>query len=577
MASRANRVAPLAAPFLLYACISVVLIGRPVIGHLGSTAMGTGADPSAFIWFLKWWPELLRHGWDPLHSDLIWAPEGFNMTWTPTMPAPAVVMAPLTEAAGPIVSYNVLLLLAPALSGWGAFLLCRAAGADYFPSVAGGYIFGFSSYLMGHAPAHPNLSLVTPVPLAAYLALRRLQAGIGARWFVAGLTGVLVFEFLTSTEVFLTLTLMAFATLGIAALIYRDRRPELGDVLRLTVIAYAVTGLLVSPFVYASFSDPNRLTTLDPFVQSLDPISLLVPTELTALGGSAFDSVSSRFAAGPGELGGYLGPVLIGILAVFAWQHRRERRTVLLLAVFALAIVLAMGPRLSVLGEITAVRLPWALFVHLPIFKLVLPVRMLLYAWIPVAVAVALWLSSRRSWWRWALVAVAAVTLLPNTSYSVAPPLYAQPPAKVPFWHSSRSVPEFFSDGTVQRLLGGKRALLIPYGWANDGEDMLWQAAAEMSFSMPEAYLGATIPSEFLCWPVAVNLLGGRYSAEDRREFLAFLADHDVDAVVVGDDFARDARPLVSVLGRPRVTGGVHLYPVPPGPAGSPPAACRAG
>ena len=271
---------------------------------------------------------------------------------------------------------------------------------------------------------------------------------------------------------------MAFATLGLAALIYRDRRAELGDVLRLIVIAYALTGLLVSPFVYASFSDPNRLTTLDPFVQSLDPISLLVPTELTALGGSAFDSVSRRFIAPPGELGGYLGPVLAGILAAFAWQHRRERRTVLLLAVFALAIVLSMGPRLSVLGDITAIRLPWALFVHLPITKLVLPVRMLLYAWIPVAVAVALWLSSRRSWWRWALVAVAAVTLLPNTSYSVAPPLYAQPPAQVPFWHSPRPVPEFFSDGTAQRLLGGKRALLIPYGWANNAEDMLWQASA---------------------------------------------------------------------------------------------------
>ena len=96
----------------------------------------------------------------------------------------------------------MLLLLAPALSGWSAFLLCRAAGASYFPSVAGGYIFGFSSYLMGHAPAHPNLSLVTPCRSR----LPGVEATPGRdrrRWFVAGLTGVLVFEFLTSTEVFL--------------------------------------------------------------------------------------------------------------------------------------------------------------------------------------------------------------------------------------------------------------------------------------------------------------------------------------------------------------------------------------
>ena len=401
---RLRKALLISAPFLLYTCISIVLIGRPVIEHLGSTTMGTHGDPAQFAWALKWWPQALANGWDPLHTPVAWAPSGFNVSWGTAIPAPSLLLAPLTELAGPIVSYNVLLLLAPGVSGWGAFMLCRAAGADYFPSVAGGYIFGFSTYLMGHAAAHPNFSLIAPVPLAVYLVIRFVQGRISSAWFVGALTCMLTFEFLISTEVFFTFTLVASAVFGLALLIYDNLRSELLKALMLTGVAYVITGLLVSPYLYASLSDPNVVTNVDPFRFSLDPLSLLVPTELTSVGGALLRSVNTRFTAGPGELGGYLGPALLGILALYAWERRRERSTALLLGVFGLAILLAMGPRLNVLGDVTAIRLPWAPFIHLPISKLALPVRMTMYAWIAVALVVALWLSGRPSWWRWGLV-----------------------------------------------------------------------------------------------------------------------------------------------------------------------------
>jgi hypothetical protein len=571
----ASRTLAWVAPLPLYLVISVVMIGRPVIDHLDSTAMGGGADPAFFAWALKWWPEVVGHGWDPLHSSLVWAPSGFNMTWAPTMPAASLLLAPLTQTAGPLVSYNVLVLSAPALSGWAMFGLCRVAGAGYAPSLAGGYVFGFSSYMLGNAPAHPNLTLVAALPLAALLAVLLLQGRLSYRWFVLAMAATLAFEFFTSTELFLMLVVFGASAFAIAALVYRGLRPAIGRAVLLTVLAGAIAGVLASPFVLASITDPNRLTTIEPAAFSLDPINLVVPTEVTWIGGELLSPVSDRFSAGPGELGGYLGAALIAILVIFAWEQRRRRGTLMLGGFLLFALLLALGPRLVVLGDITPLRLPWLPLAHLPVTKLALPVRTLVFAWIPVALALALWLTRRSTWWSWGLTAVAAVMLLPNLGFRLHTPPYVLPAETASFWHTGRVIPGFFSNGEAERVLGGRRALIVPYGWTHRGEDMLWQADAGMSFDMPEAYLGGTIPDEFLCWTVVAHLLSGQYPPQDRRELLDFLAAKQVDAVVVGDRFAKVAEPLFSVLGAPQSRDGVQLYEVPPGHAARMPASCR--
>src|SRR5438132_1425304 len=88
-------------------------------------------------------------------------------------PRPAsLALAPITVLAGPVVAYNLAALAAPALAGWGAFLLCRQVTRSFWPSVAGGYLFAFSSYEIGQMGAgHLNLTLVFALPLAAYLVL----------------------------------------------------------------------------------------------------------------------------------------------------------------------------------------------------------------------------------------------------------------------------------------------------------------------------------------------------------------------------------------------------------------------
>lgn len=94
--------------FLLYLLASTVLLGHGAFAHFGSATIGYGPDPPLFVWDLKWWPQAILDGLNPLHASVAYAPEGFDTTLVASMAAPSIVMAPVTQLAGPLVSYNIL-------------------------------------------------------------------------------------------------------------------------------------------------------------------------------------------------------------------------------------------------------------------------------------------------------------------------------------------------------------------------------------------------------------------------------------------------------------------------------------
>src|SRR5205807_7716604 len=120
-----------------------------------------------------------------------WAPAGFNLAWTTPMMLPAILVAPLTVAFGPVVAYNVLCVLAPAIAAWTCFFLCRKITASYLAAMAGGYIFGFSAYSLAETRGHPLLVFVFPLPLAMLLTLYRLEGRLSA-WRYSLLTATVL-------------------------------------------------------------------------------------------------------------------------------------------------------------------------------------------------------------------------------------------------------------------------------------------------------------------------------------------------------------------------------------------------
>ena len=163
-----------------YLLVSFLFLGLPVAAHPERDVVGgLFTDPQIFVWSFAWWPHAILHGLNPIYTHQIWAPDGFNLAWATSVPGLAIAFAPLTLLFGPVLAYNVASILMPALAAWTAFLLCRrVTGGAAWPSLAGGYLFGFSTYILAAELTHIFSAAVFLLPVAALLVLRFIDGDL---------------------------------------------------------------------------------------------------------------------------------------------------------------------------------------------------------------------------------------------------------------------------------------------------------------------------------------------------------------------------------------------------------------
>ena len=551
-----------AAALALYLILSIGWFGIPVVRHPAHTYVGFGADPASFVWLISWWPHALLHGLNPFVTHDLWAPSGFNLAGTTGVPGPSLVMLPITKTLGPVVSYNVISLLAPALSAWTAYLLCRHVTGRFWPSLVGGYLFGFSAYEVGHMLGHPNLTLVFLIPVCVLLVLARLEGRLSVRRFVLLLALCLLFQFLISAEVSLTLAVFGVLALGLAvAFAPWDRKMMLAKTGLMIGGAYVLAGVALTPYLYYFFAHRSTDIPVYPFYPSLYSIDLvnpIVPTLITRFGQQDMAAVASKLAGNISEQSAYLGLPVLAMLFMFAVTQWKRWTARFLLALLALVFVAALGPILHVAGT-TSVAMPWRVMLHLPLVKYALPSRFMVYAFLAVAMMSAMWLShpSSHRLARFGLAVISVAFLLPNWGS--------------PIWHTSADTPPFFSTSMYRRYLApGENVLVIPFG--SNGNSMLWQAQTDLYFRMPEGYLTVTAPRAFAGYRILQSFYSGELIPSYADELMRFLRANRVGAIVVDARVPGRWRDLFAPLGVPPVTvGGVMLYRVPSGVLGGAP------
>jgi hypothetical protein len=532
---------------LLYGALSLLLWGRPVLSGFGSTLIAENSiDPSVYTWFYAWWPHAVVPAENPFVTHAIFAPEGYNLTWVTSVPGPSLLMAPVTLALGPVVTYNLLALAAPAVAGWAAFLLCRHLTGAVAPSVVAGYIFGFSPYMLRMLQGSPHLYFVALVPLLALLVMRRVEGSIGERPFFVAVALAVAVQYLTSNDVLATMTVFGAIAMALAFLLFVERRAVLLRTAGVIAAAYAVAAVLVSPVLFFMFTESHTTPEQNTPFFANDLVSWFLPDSSLLVAGS------HRVGGTDPHFGGlaYFGIPLLLVIGLYAWQNRTSRVARLGLLFFLVPAVAGLGHRLTVDGDTTRIGLPWTAIDHLPGLKLLVPQRFPLYAFLAAAVIVAMWLAARPSRIRWGLAAVVVVCTLPWVAGD--------------YWKTPLRTPEFFASGIYRSHLDKRdRVLVIPI----IGDSMRWQAQERFPFELTGGGVGA-FPESYTRYPVfstfifSPEQLPPDYAPELRR----FIRDKGVTAVVVDKAALNPARlRLFDSLGvRPVDTGDVLLYRLAP-------------
>jgi len=534
----------------VYTACSLLFIDHGA--SLTKDILGFYSDPYLYIWFLEWWPFSLSHHLDPFYTNLVWQPSGLNLAWTTTVPLLAFVTLPATLIAGPVLSYNILILAAPILAAIAAYCLCLRLTNRPPAALIGGYVFGFSTYEMTESLDHLNLAFAVFVPLLLIIFLHRLNGQI-PRWAAAALLSLcLAGQFLISIEIFATAIFFGAVAWMIAFLFFPSQRDALLRSGLEFLAAAAIAGLLVSPILYRMFATPGHLDLHEewPFRFSNDFFSFFVPTFSTAFGGLFALPITAHFSSYIDEEGAYLGIPFILIAAIFARKYWRTAFAKFLLLTAVCIMIASLGPQLWFAGIFTRIVMPWYAFLQLPLISAAEPDRFVLYVWLILAVITALWLAGLRG-----QAAERAAYLL-----AVAGCLFIAPVA-----HPTQKVPAsiFFAPGRVQQVLGpNPRLLILPFGFR--GASTFWQEENHYGFQQTGGYLGVAMATGMDS--KAIHALSAQQPGPDLIPLLqAFCGATGTDFIVAGPGTSPRLMTMLNTLPWPRrQVDDVTIFTVPP-------------
>ena len=553
---------------LVYLALAVLLLGPTWTSPTTRTLGGGRGDPGVFIWFLRWTPFAAGRQISPFFSDYLNHPDGINLMWNTWVPLPGLLVSPLTLVFGPVLSLNVLVTLAFGLSALSAYLAIHRYVPNHGAAACGGLVYGFSPAMIGHAH-HLNLILVFLLPWLLVLvdeALVRQRRSPVLLGVVLGL--VAAAQLLTGEELLVATGLLSIVLL--LMLVAMHPGAVRGRV-RYALTAIAVSLLVFVPLVAwpvkVQLTGPARVQSdITPEVRgSSDLLAVVTPSRLSAIAPDAAIRLGDRFEGGKET---YLGiPLLLVALAVVI-ARRRDAVVRVGFALLVVCLVLSLGARLRVGGQLTGVELPWAAMEALPLVHNMVPSRLglftALFAGLLLATALdGLW---RRGGWLWRGLAVATAGVVLAT---LAPPEPFRAPTVV-------ATPPFFSTAAVRALPRDGVALVVPFprhGPRN--EAMVWQAEAGMWFKMPGGYFVGPDPAggtRHDTPPTTTSVILNRIqrgrrppelTPELRRQIARDLTTWRVDAVVLVPMANREVMAdfLTELLGRsPATAGGVAVW-----------------
>jgi len=462
-------------------------------GHLASVLTCACGDAGQTVWFVEWPAYALAHGIDPFFSGALQAPDGVNLLANASAVPIGLALAPVTLTAGPIVSTNLALTLAPAFSAWACWLTCRRFVEWPPAAIVAGLVFGYSPFVVTNLElGHLGLAFLVAPPLLLLAGHQVLFGPARGRRRWAALAGALLgLQFLLSSEI-LAIVIVVGAPVVLVAVVWGIRSiapvPELG---RALLVGGAVGAVVLALPLWAFFAGRQHLHGPLWHVQGNAAAALWSPGAYQAPADVLIRLGGYEGRAGPPSA--FLGPVAIvlaGVAVGVAWR----RRVTWLLALGALvAAVCSLGTTLWLTTRHpTGLWLPWRLVASWPLLEDVIPQRF--SAVTDLCVAMLLGVGVEASWRAarrrvpgrlWRVGASGAVCVA-----GLAAGVSVWPTYQVPFATQGLVVPTWYRDA-APRLSPGTVVLSYPFPFPLDGNSapMVWQSLDVMRFRLAGGYI----------------------------------------------------------------------------------------
>ncbi len=548
---------------VIYLVVFILACGQALLTHLNQPAVGqVEVDPNFYVWAWRWWPYAVAHGLNPLYSYQIGAPGGSSLAWATTSPSVALLVAPVTMAFGPAVSFNLTLLLAPPASAWAAFIVAGRLTGRFWAALPAGVVYGFNVYTLDHeVSGQPNLTVNLLLPLMVYLVLLWWDGTLRRTGYVIWMMIAIALEFYTFIEAFADMSLMWVAALALGfAMAGRELRPRVVRLARHTAVAYLGAMVLAAPYLgYALGNYPSTLTRQYPWF-SLDLSGLVLPRHDRLLGMKWWAAAAGHDLSATTYVGIPL-LVILALVAIFGWSRRLTR---FVAVSFVVLVAFAAGPDLIVDGH-QLFPLPWGGMWGLMFLRSAEPIRLMVIGYLVLSMALALWLAAAGPGWlaragRWALAVVSVAAIfanLPTFAEVVVPPApkpwaLSQPPPQ-----PVNALPAFFSDGMYRRYLSPGEIVVVVSRRGNAG--MLFQAETGFYFRIAGGFINASL-SQVDALPPPVAAVADLTPASEMN-FESYILASGVGAVIVEQAWSQNWMGNFGKLGMKAVTvGGVTIY-----------------
>ncbi len=557
-------------------------------------------DQAQEVSFIAWPTYALEHARNPFYTSWVNYPVGVNLAVNTTALLLGILAIPVVLAFGPVVAFNLLLVLGFALSALAMCLVLRRWVRWWPAAFVGGLLYGFSPYMIGQGWGHLFLVFV-PIPPLILLALDEIvvrQSSSSLRYGL--LLGLLAAaQYYISDEVLaLTGIVAVIGVLLLAVTHWREALRRARHVIEAFAYAAVACGILVAYPVWYTYFGPAHINGPPQSLASLatfpgDLVAGIAPTVSQLFGSAHLKSIGDHLTGGDvTENGMYLGIPLIVALGLIVGFCRRVRTVVFFAVMLLVSYVLALGSRLHIDKHNTGIPMPYAILIHLPVIQNLLPVRFSLFVQLFAVLILAIGLDRCYHWLRanWASRHAnahargrhrpwLAVTL---TAAFAAAALFPLVP-KIPYSAASTDIPTLFDSPAIDNIPVGSVVLVYPYPFDPRDQILLPQALSDMRFKIIGGPGHVPHPRGFPTYgpsilsPLAIEVLfNAAYSdlklsatqyppttAGNLADLKTFLLHYQVGTIVVypfGHAPAGVARYVSALLGPPQWRQGVDAW-----------------